>query len=152
MENKQIIARELRIGNWVIINDKTDCYGKVFQIDCSEVYGHNGYISAKYIDPDDSKYTNEITTKEFQPIPLTEKILLKCGFKKRLSSVCDFFYIGVNPYTRDWMFDITWLKNHIDYTYEDYPFYKNGYHKIKYLHQLQNLYFALTGEELEINL
>ena len=29
-------------------------------------------------------------------------------------------------------------------------FYKNGYFIIKYVHQLQNLYFALTGEELTI--
>jgi hypothetical protein len=85
----------------------------------------------------------------FEPIPLTEEWLIKFGFDKRESSVCDAFYIGINPITKDWLFDIVWLKNMMDYSYEGFPFYRNGHHKIQYVHQLQNLYFALTGEELQ---
>ena len=47
---------------------------------------------------------------------------------------------------------LIWLKNPLNpRNTKSYPFYINGYHEIKYVHQLQNLYFALTGEELEIN-
>lgn len=63
-----------------------------------------------------------------EPIPLTEEWLLKFGFKP---FVKDFTKNGIIIHTR-----------------------KRGYVLrksvpiIKYVHQLQNLYFALTGEEL----
>ncbi len=84
------------------------------------------------------------------PIPISEEWLLKFGFKKRESGVCDSFYIGFNPVTHDWLFDLVWLKKMMDYSYEGNPFYKNGHHEVKYIHQLQNLYFALTQTELEL--
>lgn len=64
---------------------------------------------------------------KYTPIPLTPEILEKCGFEK---CSCGGWKHGI----------------HISK-------YDNGklYYKtviIKYLHQLQNLYFALTGEEL----
>ena len=71
----------------------------------------------------------------YMPITLTEEILLKCGFVN-WDKVDDCYIIkGL----------IIWKCN------EMFLCYKNGVH-IKYLHQLQNLYFALTNEELEINL
>ena len=62
------------------------------------------------------------------PIPITTEILLKCGLLKN--------NIGI------------W--NNGDSIYFSYGFEKDV--KLEYLHQLQNLYFALTGEELEVNL
>ena len=52
----------------------------------------------------------------------------------------------------DW-FEIEFMvrfKAEIDEDVERYVEFKNM--EIKYLHQLQNLYFALTGEELEVKL
>ena len=71
-----------------------------------------------------------------KPITLTEEILLKCGF------VYDdeFGLFSLHPitlYKQDGIFWYGLLFDNIE---------------IKYLHQLQNLYFALTGEELEIKL
>jgi hypothetical protein len=64
----------------------------------------------------------------FEPIPLTEEWLLKCQIKnKRLILGGSVFTICGR--TRDYRL--------LD---QDYL----------YLHQLQNLYFALTGEELQI--
>ena len=70
--------------------------------------------------------------KELKPIPLTEEWLLKFGFDKidfqfikngiKLFPIRDLYYRGNFPIKSD----------------------------IKYVHQLQNLYFALTGEELII--
>ncbi len=72
------------------------------------------------------------------PIHITEEILLKCGF------------LGSGLY---------YVKDQV-YIYKEYGFsetvfeYRYNYTKIKiqHLHQLQILYFALTGEHLKIEL
>ncbi len=78
---------------------------------------------------------------EYEPIPLTEDILLKCGFVKPAHSWNgDIFHLSEwDDYPLNWMVAMD----------------KNGaviVKKLKYLHQLQNLYFALTQQELEVNL
>jgi len=73
-----------------------------------------------------------------KPIPLTEEWLLKLGAKK-LSD--NFFEIGYLKF-----------KIHSHQYGIDFHFGNGGGHYIKphYVHSLQNLYFALTGEELTI--
>lgn len=71
-----------------------------------------------------------------KPIELTEQLLLKSGFTKSWS---DFYYNGLFGVSSD--FDALCFKTCI---------LANGI--IRNLHQLQNLYYALTGTELEINL
>ena len=68
------------------------------------------------------------------PIPLTEEWLLKFGFEKK----------GVNR-TRwtFWKIDLVEDEKGI-YSFDESRIYID----IKYVHQLQNLYFALTNEEL----
>lgn len=76
---------------------------------------------------------------EFKPIPLTEEWLLKFGFektqyywlKKYIILNLDFEFCTTNGEG-----DLTYIGNGVSY---------------KYVHQLQNLYFALTGEELILN-
>jgi hypothetical protein len=75
---------------------------------------------------------NEKTFNEFhKPIPLTEEWLLRFGFKRFGK---DFSLKGIIIHTR-----------------------KRGYVLrksvpiIKYVHQLMNLFYALTGEELQLN-
>lgn len=69
-----------------------------------------------------------------EPIPLTEDWLIKFGFTGD-DSECS--YRGVSIINIDGVFE---LFNH------DFPV------SIKSVHQLQNLYFAMTGEELTIKL
>ena len=69
--------------------------------------------------------------EEFEPIELSEEWLLKSGFKK----IGGLFY-------HDSFFACE-LSSHNELRFEDLD---NLY--IKYVHQLQNLYYALTGEEL----
>lgn len=82
------------------------------------------------------------------PIPLTEEILLKCGFEKD----------GVKwPSYRHFKFKTLTIEIGVlgdKYSFRKYLSKDKSLHlvDIKYLNQLQNLYFALTGEELEINL
>ena len=77
-------------------------------------------------------------------IPLTEEWLLKFGFIKKIDA---YFY---NDYCIE---DIhngeTWVISEFDYIRDEFTAIGRG---INYVHQLQNLYFALTGEELKIKI
>jgi hypothetical protein len=75
---------------------------------------------------------------EFEPIPLTEEWLIKFGFKlNKLGNLCKS-----SNYQKRW---ITFKK------YQDrWYLYLTHNPKCDYVHQLQNLYFALTGEELTL--
>ncbi|SHF17689.1 hypothetical protein [Chryseobacterium vrystaatense] len=91
--------------------------------------------------------------EEIQPIELNEGWLLKFGFEREdLGLVSAQFNIGLNPVTQDHLFYLIWFKDYKNaYELKGFPFYRNGHFTLKYVHQLQNLYFALTGEELTVN-
>ena len=85
------------------------------------------------------------------PIPLTEEILLEAGFKESndgsntqyvLPVVWSF---GVGEETRTEIFRLEEVEGKF---FSEHCFNR----VILYVHQLQNLYFALTGQELKINL
>ena len=78
--------------------------------------------------------------ESMQPIPLTPQILGKSGFK--LDAEFDAF--------ESEKFDI-WFY-HIENKGFTYSNMVDGGKLIEYAHELQNLYFALTGEELNIQL
>ena len=77
-------------------------------------------------------------------IPLTPEILTEWfGFEMiHRSGVSEGWFKGTNPVTKDYL---VYLKRIRDGT----PFFfDNGHHEMKYVHQLQRLYHALTGEPL----
>lgn len=127
-------ASELRIGNWIYdpVN-KTE-----FQIDC--------FLGTDYCTNKCEFETQEFDAKleECEPIALTEEWLIKFGFKPEGEGyslnnylVCSFkdFSDGSSEYSLyEW-----------DSYNEVEVCIKGG---IKYVHQLQNLFFALTNEEL----
>ena len=83
-----------------------------------------------------------------EPIPLTSEILLKCGFE--LTDVKT--HSDNRPLTK-MFYKKTLLVQHHDNGL--WSFIIMGYNIVRpemsqFLHQLQNLYFALTGEELTI--
>jgi len=129
-----ITANELRRGNLVYTYDTDYPYGPgnqfLFRVKDIGVCLYDENSSAGY--------------DEVEPIPLTPEILETCGAKKNYFN---------NP-----EFDLG-LNSCIDLVYEDGLIKisaNNGEYKsetnITYLHQLQNLYFALTGEELKVEL
>lgn len=84
-------------------------------------------------------------TKILLPIPLTEEWLLRLGFtmENEDSSNCnrDYRVKGMNIY----------IQHHFDCNDFIVVFLDNPINiSVKTVHQLQNLYFALTGEELEL--
>ena len=77
--------------------------------------------------------------KFFEPIPLTEEWFLKAGF--------DLIYYGYNGLI-DIEIMLPWAgRKEIAYSVRINNEYSVG-EPFQYVHQLQNLYFALTGEEL----
>ena len=113
-------ANELRIKNWVF-------------------NGKNIQVTSKQIDLfNDGVY-------DLLPIPLTEEWLLKFGFDKE-KDWCGNEKEGsyeLNGYYYDMEDkDLLYIDN---YGYESFCEYQ-----LKHVHQLQNLSFALTGEELKL--
>lgn len=95
-------------------------------------------IDAKFI------YEYEKVGGNYKPIPLSEEILLKCGAKVLRDKERWVIEFGHNE---GLYFDIHEKYVELCFQRGEYPFFK-----IDYLHQLQNLYFALTQTELTINL
>lgn len=119
-------ASELRIGNWY----KWNAEGKDY------------YYQA------DAKDFTSVNIPNFEPIPLTEEWLVSFGFEKNKHGVY------LSPYENS-INDECFTRMCFDFL-EDKMFVVNSnaydgfYVECNHVHQLQNLYFALTGEELEL--
>ena len=75
-----------------------------------------------------------VASESFQPIPLTEEWFLRFGLLKTKESIILMGCYQIVAHEESWRIIL-----------------KNGVlSNIKYVHQLQNLYFALIGEELII--
>jgi hypothetical protein len=127
-------ATELRIGNYVKYSNGS----KLFKVVGIHEFG---------IDVEDDIESTYIEYSEFEPIALTKEILLKCGFENT-----NIGYFEKRVMQRG-KINIRFNKGVLEFlelgTSNHYLF---GDMKKINLHQLQNLYFALTGQELEINL
>jgi len=90
-----------------------------------------------------------VNFKNIEPIPLTEEWLLKFGFELYESGYY-FPYKINNQWEKDnWYFCANYRYNQIDICHRGNLGSLIRF-DIKYVHQLQNLYFALTGTELEV--
>jgi hypothetical protein len=128
-----IKANELRIGNYILIN------GSIVRIGygvIQDVYQKNKGIRNQYLN-----------TLTHEPIPLTPEILEKAGFVKNPKNESfDLSIRGMGIIVIDDQdHSFTIFDNHKDVGFTSAS-------KQISVHQLQNLYFALTGEELDINL
>lgn len=128
-------SRELRIGNLVMGGDKIIV---VENINESGINGQFDICESKYYFDcglEHMKYKLDIA-----PIPLTEEWLVRFGFKfEDEDSEEKYFRNQIGYGIR--------LKN--KYLAFQYPSRHVVEIEIASVHQLQNLYFALTGEELK---
>lgn len=133
-----IKANELRLGNYFKLGVK---YVDLKSFTRTDIYPIETTI---YVGYNDRLKNHPIAFGELEPIPLTEEILLKCGFVTRYPNVNDKYFefeeFIINSFSRGKAFKL----NINCAIYTDL--------EIKHLHQLQNLYFALTNKELEIKL
>jgi hypothetical protein len=82
------------------------------------------------------------TFDHWKPIPLTEEWLIKLGFGMESPG----FYSYGEESMADYCYNLDDKTFHEYYPTSD----MNCLAKCEYVHQLQNLFFALTGEELTI--
>ena len=84
---------------------------------------------------------------EYKPIPVTEEHLFKFGFDKIENDIPTYFKCFGNLIEDDYEFSFN------IYVDSEQSYFITIFGRkiiIKYIHQLQNLYFALTEEELTI--
>jgi len=124
-------STSLRIGNWV--QAPLGEYMKVEQLGHPE---NSDYIFARMADGQGFGQNN------FEGIPLSPEILEKCGFK-----VVNHVH-GYSFYT---LHSSRINKCALDIYKEKTLWMGYNVSRCDYLHQLQNLYWCLTGTELEYN-
>jgi hypothetical protein len=115
-------ANELRIGN--VVNRHKFEGDVVHVIDSKDIY---------IIENSDPK--SVLYVKNYSPIPLTEEWLLRLGFVS-------------NPYQDRYEYGDIDIE--CDKTKGETILWASGAPHIKYVHQVQNLIFALTGKELTL--
>lgn len=123
-----IDTKELRLGNYLqYVNDKNIL---TFRVES---------ISGKTIRVLYNKSVSPLSPGDAQGIPLTGEILHMCGFEHVVNEETNIgFRKLTNPSITIYK-DKTTLGN-------------NPVRHPEYLHRLQNLYYALTGKELEVTL
>lgn len=122
--------KELRIGNYVEWNKENyDVDG----IDCVSIQVDNGWVHTPI--------------EEFSPIPLTEEWLVKFGFEQgdQRGYFPPKFLKKYTPVLVENKIEVEFIDEKILMWMEG-----NTNVHMRYVHQLQNLYFAITGEELTI--
>lgn len=119
-------VNELRIGNYILHEPTIDDWEEII------VTLH-------------SLLQVDISPESYCGIPLTEEWLVKFGFSFSNNDKYKWWkgkgrgmslFKGLTESTKDWFYY--------------FDTYSNRGKRIKSVHQLQNLYFALTGEELEL--
>ena len=135
-------ANELRIGNLVLFD------GVVHKIEVID-----GYASFVYFEEFGD---NEFPLNKIEPIPLTEEWLLRFGFELLADIAGDFpekhygisIVNGDKDHPEKLVISLPLYECYIgDYDNDDYYIMNE---QVVYVHQLQNLYFALTKTELTL--
>lgn len=116
-----IATKELRIGNWVHLKESG---AMQWEIDDFDIY-----------------CTDEKSTNDFiEPILISSQILQKSGFKEH------YFYSDQPAYKKGKYFVIkNWFQAIVG---ENAAVILNQ--DMRYIHQLQNIWFALENEELQV--
>jgi hypothetical protein len=130
---RNIKATELRIGNYIKLMFNYEDY-ETIQVTSDEL-----------VDVDKKR-------ADYEPLPLTEEWLFKFGFKNIDKGDNDYitytdsnhdYYLQIDVRRKDGKYSI------LDNSFDDLRDFSMV--DISYVHQLQNMYFTLTGEELILN-
>lgn len=131
-------VQDIRIGNYLEYRDK---FQQVIELNNDQ--SENQMISVK---PIGDQIYNSTDFENVYPIPLTKEWLLKFGLTM----------IQWNPRGKKLNGYNIYINQKMEFHYEpEHGFYHEinhmikGRYPIKHVHQLQNLYHALTGEELK---
>ena len=132
MKTNELKCTDLRIGNLIKYEDKLV---QVVQLSSLMILCQR----------DENQFLVNCAPKVFQPIELTEEVLLKIGFEKFVKS----FRMELSECRLDYFI------NKSLYIYKKHTnccLIKDLEIKCEFLHELQNAYYCLTGEDLNIEL
>lgn len=139
-------VQELRIENCIRYNGSV---ASVYAISNPTPNSYNNFNNKEQV----TLWCNRLihaTIDEIEPIPITEELLLKIGFKKDVDANSLYRYAIDNC-----LFEIRFWDSGTLIKLENYCedcVRKVHLPKTPNLHQLQNAYYLLTGKELEIKL
>ncbi len=143
-------ANELRIENFVFNDENEIC--RIVRIETKEYTEWNSgdEFSITVQKLNNNRYYQSI----LKPIPLTEEWLLRFGFKKNEPEISDGYFNWWNK-EKSVSVDVEYVltDNGIELLYYFVLQDINGsrpYKNIIYVHQLQNLFYCLRGEELKL--
>lgn len=129
-------APELRIGNLIEAISPSSWLYHAGQIQVEEITQFGVNLSSG----DHTVYEWD----NIRPIPLTEEWLTQFAFEKDEDG---FFILEIGRKS----FSISPNEdNHVVYRHDIGLSYTSIHNGLEYVHQLQNLYYALTGEELQL--
>jgi len=136
-----IQPNELRIGNWFQQDaSNNNTISRFFTVDEIKRYG----VRSTYIRQDTNQpHTSLFSLDSIHPIPLTPEILEKCGLKNGNSELDRNVFYSTNKHLAQFSVNISGSFG----IYVGVFIALRSVH-LEYLHQLQNLYFALTNTEL----
>jgi hypothetical protein len=134
-------ATELRIGNYVSVTTTPNEFDVVEEIGYKKGLAH--YLAIK-------KLYYKVWFKHqgidlIKPIPLTEKWLTDFGFEKDESKIDPIEKPNGNWWAQYEKENVIIYLPCFEYSNDELNI------EIKHVHSLQNLYFALTGQELTLN-
>lgn len=142
-----INKNELRIGNKLLFLNEVVTFKNITEI------REDGVFWIKTFEP-----KIEAKNFHFKPIPLTEELLLSCGFEKEENNWFSIkYYTDCDEYTEQFCISINLLTKRccvFDAMEEkdaeellSYPVYTSK--RIEYFHKLQNLFYELSNTELK---
>ncbi len=137
---KQLEAKDLRIGNLVYgVADNKKIVTEVTALDNVNLTEYPIWLA-----PKDGAGEDEYESVE--PIPLTEEWLLKLGLEKTTH------LFGLDIFLKDIRDSYVVAKIHkYKLFYREHPLLPlSPLKETKHAHELQNLYFTITGEELTL--
>lgn len=119
-------STELRMGNLINYKSNTVIVTGIGEYGITAKDGERSVINARFATPD------------IEPIPLTSEWLERLGFEIHANKSTDRYWRDQYLYSEGGLF--------IHFSMDE----GDKFVPCKYAHQLQNLYFALTGTELEV--
>lgn len=142
-----IDVKDLRIGNYLCYKGNADIWFEVDELhslDGGLLYAAGSDVMRRAYGKNIDLYKNWFRAKEFAGIPITPEWLEKLGLEK--DDHCDYCRWLTSNYqvvveTSPPGTSVCILDEHSDYAFV---------RDIEYVHQLQNLIYNLTGQELTI--
>ena len=144
-----IDKKDLRIGNSVMLIDRSNAVHLPIEKPFVIVELKTFTVELAPLDIPLHKVENfiEASYADLEPIPLTEELLVKCGFQYLNGRTDGELTLDILHYEFDFVEGELVTKSRYEEVYK-----REKLPHIKSLHQLQNLYYALTKQELTIEI